>query len=117
MAPLDAPRRQWLVGGAAASGLATATVAAVASLCCAGPVTVVLLGAGGAVAAAEMKPYRVPLLFVSAVLLAGAYWRTYLRTSSASTGACPVRVGRWVRWGSVAAVMVWVAAAVLAVVE
>jgi hypothetical protein len=102
MDPSDAPRRQWLVGGAAASGLASATVAALASLCCAGPVTVVLLGAGGAVAAAEMRPYRVPLLFVSAVLLAGGIGgRTSARGRRAqghvpceSAGGC---VGAWWR--------------------
>jgi hypothetical protein len=109
-------RRPWLAGGAAAGGLAGATVAALAGLCCAGPVTVVLLGAGGAVAAAGLKPYRVPLLLISAALLAVGYWRTY-RGAATGTSACPVRVGRWVRASLVAAAMVWVAAAALAAVQ
>jgi hypothetical protein len=113
---LSTPRRQWLAGGAAAGGLAGATVAALAGLCCAGPVTVVLLGAGGAVAAAGIKPYRLPLLLVSAALLAVAYWRTY-RSMPAVAPACPVRVGRWVRGSLFAAALVWVAAATLAALE
>ena len=44
--------------GAATSGIGGALTASFAALCCIGPVTVALLGAGGAVAAAGLKPYR-----------------------------------------------------------
>ena len=59
-------RSPWVAGGAAVGGLAGALTAAIAGLCCAGPITIALLGAGGAVAAAGLAPYRLPLLVASA---------------------------------------------------
>lgn len=102
--------RQWLTGGAAVGGLAGALTAAIAGLCCAGPVTILLLGAGGAVAAAGLAPYRLPLLLLSAAILAVAYWRMYRSTGGT---ACPPRMGRWIRVSIKIAIVAWVAAAAL----
>lgn len=110
------PSRPWLLGGAVAGSLAGAITAAFSSLCCAGPLTVVLLGAGGAVAAAGLRPYRLPLLLASAALLALGCWRMF-RSTTGGTVACPARVGRWVRGTLVAAAILWAVAATLALVE
>ena len=65
------------------------------ALCCIGPVTVLLLGAGGAVAAAGLTPYRGPLLVLSGVLVVAGYWGAY--RSKVGAVACSLRVGRWIR--------------------
>ncbi len=105
-------RSPWLASGAAAGGLAGALVAAIAGLCCAGPVTVLLLGAGGAVAAAGLQPYRPPLLLISAALLGVGYWRSY-RSTNSGTVACPPRVGRWIRTSLTIAAVAWIVAVTL----
>jgi mercuric ion transport protein len=102
--------RQWLTGGAAVGGLAGAVTAAIAGLCCAGPVTILLLGASGAVAAAGLAPFRLPLLLVSAVVLGFGYWRTYRPANGA---ACPTVVGRWIRISLRVAIVAWIVAATL----
>jgi MerT mercuric transport protein len=104
--------RPWLAGGAAVGGLAGALTAAIAGLCCAGPVTFMLLGAGGAVAAAGLRPYRLPLLLLSAAILGVAYWRTYRGTGGTGT-ACPPRMGKWIKRSFQIAIVAWVAAAVM----
>ena len=102
--------RQWVTGGAAVGGLAGAVSAAIAGLCCTGPMTFALLGAGGAVAAAGVAPYRLPLLILSAGVLAFGYWRTY---RPAADGACPTAVGRWIRISLRVAIVAWIVAATL----
>ena len=102
--------REWLTGGAAVGGLAGAVTAAIAGLCCAGPVTILLLGASGAVAAAGLAPYRLPLLLASAVVLGFGYWRTYRPANGA---ACPTEVGRWIRLSLRVAIVAWIVAATL----
>lgn len=109
-------RSPWGVRGAAAAGVGTALVAGVASLCCAGPITVILLGAGGAVAAAGLAPYRLPLLMVSAVLLGVAFWQVYWRRNPATGAACSIAVGRATRIGLWVAAVAWWTALVLFVV-
>ena len=101
--------RQWLTGGAAVGGLAGAVTAAIAGLCCAGPITIMLLGAGGAVAAAGLAPYRLPLLLLSATVLGFGYWRTH----RPATAACPTTVGRWIRLSLRVAIIAWIVAATL----
>src|SRR5579872_3857011 len=103
--------RQWLTNGAAVGGLAGALTATIASLCCVGPVTFFLLGAGGAVAAAGLKPFRLPLLIASGILLAFGYWRTYRAPSAAA--ACPPHIGRWVRLSLKIAITAWIVGATL----
>ena len=108
------PQREGLVVlGTATGGLAGAAAAIFAALCCVGPSTVALLGAGGAIAAAALTPYRPILLVASLAAIAFGFWRVYGRRVTADGRACPVRVGRLARtvlWISAAA---WLAAAVL----
>jgi len=49
---------KYAVTGSALGAVGSAAVAIFASLCCAGPAVVAVLGAGGAVAAAGLVPYR-----------------------------------------------------------
>ncbi len=102
--------REWLTGGAAVGGLAGAVTAAIAGLCCAGPITIALLGASGAVAAAGLAPFRLPLLLLSAGVLGFGYWRT---RRPANGTACPTAVGRWIRVSLRVAIVAWIAAATL----
>lgn len=107
-------RPSLLVGGAALGGLASASVAALAGLCCAGPVTVLLLGAGGAVAAAGLEPYRLPLLLISGVLIVAGYLRAYWIKTEGPT--CSIRVGRWIRTSLSIATAAWLLGAALWVI-
>jgi hypothetical protein len=90
-------------------------MATMVGLCCAGPVTVFLLGAGGAVAAAGLAPYRVPLLLLSGGLIIAGYWRAY--RARAEGPACSIRVGRWIRASLAISSVTWIAGAVLWLVE
>ena len=108
-----AQREGLVVLGSAAGGLAGAAAAIFAALCCVGPSTVALLGAGGAIAAATLTPYRPILLVASLAAIAFGFWRVYRRRATTDGRACPVRVGRLTRavlWISAAA---WLAAAIL----
>jgi hypothetical protein len=97
----------------AAVGGVSAFVAAVAGLCCVGPLAITVLGVGGVVAAAGLKPYRLPLLAVSFVLLAAALRQTYRPRMATSGGSCPIIAGRVTRIGLWIAVAVWWTALVL----
>lgn len=110
-------RRRMLIGSTTTAGATAALAAVFAGLCCVGPVTVVLLGAGGAVAAAGLKPYRLPLLVVSAVLVLGGFWRTYWAVGAGQGQSCPGQVGRWVHRALFGAAVVWIVAATLFLVE
>jgi hypothetical protein len=88
-------------------------VAIFAELCCIGPASVAILGAGGALAAARLTPYRPVLLLLSGGLLAFGFWRAYGQRVVVNGESCPIRVGRFARtvlWG---AALVWLAAAVV----
>jgi hypothetical protein len=111
-----ATRRPWVAGGVAAGALAIATATIFAGLCCIGPVTFLLLGAGGAVAAAGLAPYRGPLLALSAVLIVAGYWRAY-RSNKVGAAACSFRTGRWIRVSLTIASVAWVIGAILWLVE
>lgn len=108
--------RAWFVRGSSLGGIASAGAAALAGLCCLGPVSVAVLGISGAVAAAGLKSYRWPLLLGSALLIAGAFWGA-TRSRSSAGDSCPVRMGRSLRIGLWAATVVWGVAAVLTLVE
>jgi hypothetical protein len=102
-----------LIAGSAAGGLSGALAAVFAGLCCIGPSSVALLGAGGALAAAQLTPYRPALLLGALALLAFGFWRAYGRRVVIEGKACPVRAGRAARavlWISAA---VWLTAALL----
>jgi hypothetical protein len=111
----DATRRSWIAGGMAAGALAAAAAATFAGLCCIGPVTFLLLGAGGAVAAAGVAPYRGPLLALSGVLIVAGYWRAY--RSKVGLAACSLRVGRWIRVSLAIAGAAWLIGAALWLAE
>ncbi len=103
-----------VVLGAATSGLGGALASVFAALCCIGPSTVALLGAGGAVAAASLAPYRSLFLIGSLAIIAFAFWRVYGRRVVTSDGAaCPVHVGRFTRSMLWTAAAVWLVAAVM----
>jgi hypothetical protein len=114
--PLTDANARLFVRGTASAGAATAFVAAIAGLCCAGPLTVALLGAGGAVAAAGIKPFRVPLLGASLALLIAAFWRAYAPRAKTAGAACPIAIGRATRIALWAAAFVWWGALLLYVV-
>jgi hypothetical protein len=105
------PKRPWVAGGVAAGAFAAAVAATFAGLCCIGPVTVLLLGAGGAVAAAGLAPYRGPLLMLSGVLIVVGYWRAF--RGKAGAAACSLRAGRWIRVSLTVAGATWVIGVVL----
>jgi hypothetical protein len=104
--------RRAIHGSVVAGGL-SALIAATAGLCCVGPLAIAVLGVGGAVAAAGLKPYRLPLLAVSFVLLATAIWRTLRPRATTTGGSCTLVVGRATRIGLWGAAIVWCAALVL----
>lgn len=100
--------------GSATGGLATAVAAFFAALCCVGPSTVAVLGAGGALAAASIKPYRPYLLLGSLAMILYGFWRAYgTAMRSGQVRACPTRLGRFTRKALWLAAIVWVAAVVL----
>jgi mercuric ion transport protein len=89
------------------AGLGAALTATAATLCCVGPAVVAVVGVGGAVAAASLKPYRPLLILVSVALLGLGFWLTYQPRAAvgSSAVACPTRAGRLSRR------IVWIAAA------
>lgn len=108
-----APGEQIAVVGVGASGLGAALAAAFAGFCCIGPASVALLGVGGAVAAAGLKPYRPILLLASLALIAFGFWRAYGRRTMVNGASCPIRVGRFARTVLWVSAVIWVVAAVL----
>jgi mercuric ion transport protein len=73
-AALRHAERAAVVGGSL-TAIGATVVAIFGTLCCAGPVAVVLLGVGGAVATARFEPYRPYFIAMSIVLLAFGFWR------------------------------------------
>ncbi|HKO15274.1 MAG TPA: mercuric transporter MerT family protein [Gemmatimonadaceae bacterium] len=106
-------RRSLETTGTAAGGLVAAVVALFAALCCVGPSVVAIIGAGGALAAAELGRFRPWLLLVSGVLIAYGFWRTYGQVVFANGRTCPVRVGRGARTLLWIAAAAWLVAAVI----
>ncbi|MGQ0504434.1 MAG: mercuric transporter MerT family protein [Myxococcaceae bacterium] len=82
--------REGVIAGSAIGAVSSAFAAFAASLCCAGPAVVVVIGSSGAMAAAGFEPYRVHLLVASFALLAVGFWRTCW--PSQKTGWCAVRI-------------------------
>ena len=100
--------------GSATGGLGAAVAAFFAALCCVGPSTVALFGAGGALAAASLKPYRPFFLVASLAMILYGFWRVYGTSARNRQGqACPTRIGRFSRSALWLAVIVWLAAAAL----
>lgn len=87
-------------GMAAGSALGAAGVAVAAllgTLCCAGSAVVALIGAGGALAAARLEPYRPYLLAAAFAMLAFGFWRAYRPARAGDGAACSIRSGKLVR--------------------
>ncbi len=101
-----------LVAGSAVGGLGGALAALLGALCCVGSLSVVILGVGGALAAAQLTPYRAVLLIVSAALLAFGLWSAYGQRMMRGGQSCPVRVGRLTRMFLWIAAFTWLVAAV-----
>jgi MerT mercuric transport protein len=100
--------------GSATGGLGAAVAAFFAALCCVGPSTVALFGAGGALAAASLKPYRPYLLLGSLAMILYGFWGVYASRASSQRGAaCSTRTGRFARSALWLAAFVWVAAILL----
>jgi mercuric ion transport protein len=87
--------------------MGAALTAAAATLCCVGPAVVAVVGVGGAVAAAGLKPYRPLLILISLALLGLGFWLTYQPRAvlGSYAVACPTRAGR------ISRAIVWIAAA------
>ncbi len=101
-------RASSLLGAAAAALTSTA-----ASICCIGPLAIALLGVNGAILAAAFKPYRVYLLSVSFVLLAGSFWSVYGGRRVRDGAACPAAGGRWTKVILWTGATLWVAALII----
>jgi len=100
---------KYAVAGSALGAMGSSAVALLDSLCCVGPGIVALLGAGGAVAAANLEPYRPYLLGVSFLMLGYGFWRSYWPRRTATGAVCHVGTGRRVRamlWVSLVVVLV-----------
>lgn len=88
--------------GSALGASGAAMAALFSTLCCAGPAVAALVGAGGALAAARLEPYRPYFLAAAVAMLAFGFWRAYRPARGGA--ACSLRTGRWVRS------MLWVSA-------
>ena len=93
-----------VVAGSAVGAIGAAVAAMLATLCCAGPAVVAVLGAGGALAAAKLEPYRPCLLAVAAAMIGIGFWRAYRPGAAAEGAVCSIRTGRIVRS------LLWIAA-------
>jgi mercuric ion transport protein len=90
----DSPGRPGAVIASAVGGLGAGLASTLAAVCCVGPAVVSVLGVGGAVAAAGLRPYRTPLLLGSLLLLGLGFFLAY---RSARARSCPTRSGRVAR--------------------
>lgn len=104
-----------VAAGAAVAGTGAAIGAAAAAACCVtpalSPVIVAVLGVGGAVALAGLKPYTPYLMGGSLLVLGYGFWVVYRRPAACAVEGTPPRARRWMRlvlWGAAA---IWVASA------
>lgn len=109
------PRSSAVAAGAAVAGTGAAIGAATAAVCCVTPVIspliVAVLGAGGAVAVAGLKPYAPYLLGGSLIALGYGFRIAYRRPAACAVIGARPRSQRWIRlvlWGAAA---IWVASA------
>lgn len=76
------------------AGMVAVASAALASVCCLGPIVLAGLGLGGAGFAAGLTQYRPYFLGLTAVLLGTAFYLTYRKREAACTdGSCEMRSG------------------------
>ncbi len=105
-------KRQVAETGSLAGALGAAFTSAIAAICCIGPLALTLLGVNGMIFAAGLKPYRFPLLGVSALMLGLAFWMVY-RPVPANGVACTTRWARYTRVMLWSATAVWIASFIL----
>ena len=87
-----------MAAGSAIGAIGVALTALTATLCCAGPAVFAVVGAGGAMAAVKLEPYRPYFLAASIAMLAFGFWRAYRPASVGESGGdCSIRTGRVVR--------------------
>jgi mercuric ion transport protein len=99
----------WIASiGSSLAGAGAAATATAASLCCVGPAVLSIVGVGGAVAAASLKPYRPLLILGSLVMLGVGFWLSYRpgAVGGSSGVACPTSAGR------VSRSIVWISAGI-----
>lgn len=103
-AAVKAPRAGWLTGGAVVAGV-------LASACCWIPLLAVGLGTSAAGAGALFAAWRLPLLAIAAVFLAGGFYLAYRKPRCAPGAACETpaprvrQSGRALLWLSTALVI------------
>ncbi len=96
--------------GPVVSGASAAVASTAASLCCAGPAAIAVMGVNGAILAAGMRPYRPYLLVISFLMLAFSHWSVYKPFAARLGRTCPRTVGRISRAVLWLATVMWVAA-------
>lgn len=111
MAEVRHPDGELASASGAAVGIGSAAAAAAVAACCSGPalgpLVVMLLGAGGAVALEGLRPYTLPLLAVSAAAIGFSFWLNR-RSAARCTRRSPLRIAfTSLVWVSV---LVWIAA-------
>lgn len=107
--------------GAAIAGTGAALGAAAAAACCVTPVVstliVSVLGAGGAVALAGLKPYAVYILGASFVALAYGFWTLYGRRAQCAVEGGRPRKRPWIRFVLWGAAVIWIASAAASLIS
>jgi mercuric ion transport protein len=96
------------VASSAIGAIGTALAALLGTACCIGPVTVAVLGAGGAIAAARLAPFRPYLLGAATLLLLFGFWASYRPLVVRGARSCSSATGRTTR------IVLWLAAVVTA---
>ena len=105
--------------GAATTGSGATLLATAASACCVpilAPLLVSVLGVGGSVWAAGLKPYSPYILIVAGVSLGFGFWSLYRRPVSETT-ACPARRPTGVRFTLWISTPLWLMALTLNLLE
>jgi mercuric ion transport protein len=88
-------KNEAVIAGTAVGAFGAAGAALMASLCCAGPAVLAVIGTSGAVAGAALEPFRLYFMAASFLLLGVGFWRAYV--PEPSVGSCSTRAGRLVR--------------------
>ncbi len=96
--------------GSVTGGAVAAVTSAAASLCCAGPAAIAVMGVNGAILAAGLRPYRPILLTASFLMLAFSHWSVYRRVTARLGRACSRRAGRISKVVLWTATVMWVGA-------
>ena len=105
-------KRDLHVVGAATTGAGATLLATVAGSCCVpilAPLLMSVLGVGGSVWAAGVKPYSPYILVVAGASLGFGFWSLYRRPAS-KTAAFPTRRPTGVRFALWTSALIWLVA-------